>query len=449
MSYIGQEPGQGQAERFIFTATAVTDTVTADSDGRTIGYTIGQCSIFLNGVKQVIGVDVGVGGMNGSTVVFAEDFAIGDVVEVIALSAFSPSDTVSAASGGTFSGAVTAPSLVLTPGTAPGSPVEGQLYYNNADNVVYVYNGSSWGQVSNLTTGGTITSYISGSTTYRVHTFLTSGTFTPTSSFSVDWLVVAGGGGGGGAYDTGSGGGGAGGFRTGASHAVTAQAYTITVGAGGAVGGSTGTSGGGLIGGTGVNSSIVPVSGTSIISAGGGSGGAFNTTLAGGAGGSGGGGAHAGSGGAATSITPITGEVTTVQGYAGAGSSGNNNGSGGGGASVVGVAGTTTAGAGGTGEDQVMGLSAADSYTLLGNISAGHDSGGARYFSGGGGGGAYSTVSAGAGGTGGGGAGNNNGSNGSAGTDYTGGGGGGTGGGAGTFLGGAGGSGIVIIRYAI
>jgi len=106
MSYIGQESGQGQAERFIFTATAVTDTVTADSDGRTIGYTIGQCSIFLNGVKQVIGVDVGVGGMNGSTVVFAEDFAIGDVVEVIALSAFSPSDTVSAASGGTFSGAV-------------------------------------------------------------------------------------------------------------------------------------------------------------------------------------------------------------------------------------------------------------------------------------------------------------------------------------------------------
>ena len=105
MAYIGQEPGQGQAERFIFTATGVTDTVTADNDGRTIGYTIGQCSVFLNGVKQVIGDDIETP-MNGSTVVFAEDFAVGDVIEVIALSAFSPSDPVSASTGGTFSGNV-------------------------------------------------------------------------------------------------------------------------------------------------------------------------------------------------------------------------------------------------------------------------------------------------------------------------------------------------------
>ena len=112
MAYIGQEPGQGQAERYIFTATAVTDTVTADDNGVLINYTVGQVSVYLNGVKQVVGTDVGVGGMNGSTVVFASDYAIGDVIEVIALSAFSPSDTVSAASGGTFSGAVTFSSTV-------------------------------------------------------------------------------------------------------------------------------------------------------------------------------------------------------------------------------------------------------------------------------------------------------------------------------------------------
>jgi hypothetical protein len=62
-------------------------------------------SVYLNGVKQVIGVDVGVGEMNGSTVVFASDYAIGDVVEVIALSTFSPADTVPK-SGGTFTGNV-------------------------------------------------------------------------------------------------------------------------------------------------------------------------------------------------------------------------------------------------------------------------------------------------------------------------------------------------------
>ena len=113
MAYIGQEPGLGEAERFVFTATAVTDTVTADDDGVTIGYTVGQVSVYLNGVKQVVGTDVGVGGMNGSTVVFASNYAIGDVIEVIALSTFSPADTVPA-TGGTFLGNITAPNQATT-----------------------------------------------------------------------------------------------------------------------------------------------------------------------------------------------------------------------------------------------------------------------------------------------------------------------------------------------
>ena len=104
MSYIGQEPGLGQAERSIFTATAVTDTVTADDDGLPLNYTVGQVSVYLNGVKQVVGTDVTCS--NGSTVVFDSDYAIGDVIEVIALSTFSPADTVPA-TGGTFSGNVT------------------------------------------------------------------------------------------------------------------------------------------------------------------------------------------------------------------------------------------------------------------------------------------------------------------------------------------------------
>ena len=106
MAYLGQELGQGTAERFLFTATGAGTTVTNDDDGRTIGYTIGQCSIFLNGVKQVIPTDVVAS--NGSTVVFASAYASGDVIEVIALSAFSPSDTVSASTGGTFAGNVIA-----------------------------------------------------------------------------------------------------------------------------------------------------------------------------------------------------------------------------------------------------------------------------------------------------------------------------------------------------
>ena len=119
MAYIGQEPGLGQAQRSIFTAVAVTDTVTADDDGLPLNYTVGQVSVYLNGVKQVIGDDIETP-MDGSTVVFATNYAIGDVVEVIALSTFSPADTVPA-SGGTFSGNVIHSGTVTNSGAVTNS----------------------------------------------------------------------------------------------------------------------------------------------------------------------------------------------------------------------------------------------------------------------------------------------------------------------------------------
>jgi len=82
-------------------------------------------------------------------------------------------------------------------------------------------------------TGGTKTT----SGIYTIHTFTSSGTFTPNSPGIVEVLVVAGGGGGSGA------GGGAGGFVASSSYVVTAQTYNVTVGAGGAGGGSTATNG--------------------------------------------------------------------------------------------------------------------------------------------------------------------------------------------------------------
>ena len=108
MAYIGQSLGLGEAERFIFTATGSGTVVSNDDDGRTVGYTLHQVSVYLNGVKQVIGTGKDVVASDGSTVVFASAYASGDVIEVIALSAFSASDTVSASTGGTFSGSVIA-----------------------------------------------------------------------------------------------------------------------------------------------------------------------------------------------------------------------------------------------------------------------------------------------------------------------------------------------------
>ena len=103
MSYLGQAPGLGEAERFIFTASGSETSVTADDNGVLINYTVGQVSVYLNGVKLVMGTDFTA--TNGSTITGLSALTASDVVEVIALSTFSPADTVPA-TGGTFTGNV-------------------------------------------------------------------------------------------------------------------------------------------------------------------------------------------------------------------------------------------------------------------------------------------------------------------------------------------------------
>jgi len=106
MSYLGQAPGQGQAEYFLFTASGSETSVTTADDGRVVSYTPGQVSCYLNGVKLVEGSGKDFQATNGSTITGLSALTASDVVEVVALSAFSPSDTVSAANGGTFAGNV-------------------------------------------------------------------------------------------------------------------------------------------------------------------------------------------------------------------------------------------------------------------------------------------------------------------------------------------------------
>ena len=122
MSYLGQEPGQGQAEYFVFTASGSETSVTTADDGRPVSYTVGQVSVYLNGVKLIEGSGKDFVATNGSTIASLAALTASDVVEVVALSAFSPSDTVSASSGGTFSSAVTfGAGLTSTTGTFSGA----------------------------------------------------------------------------------------------------------------------------------------------------------------------------------------------------------------------------------------------------------------------------------------------------------------------------------------
>jgi hypothetical protein len=284
--------------------------------------------------------------------------------------------------------------------------------------------------------------------TYWYHAFLTSGTFTPIQSLSCDTLIVAGGGGGGGTGNGIAGGGGAGGLRGLTSQSfVGSTAYTVSVGAGGVGGLSAGT----YHGTNGGNSSIIGGA-LSLSATGGGAGGANNasTNLTGQAGGSGGGGSAGFTFGAGNA-----GGYSPVEGFrGGTGVTNLNSAGGGGGAGGVGAESNATrssgGGAGGVGLNTITG------YGSFSATATATKTGASGYYAGGGSGGGYydgATVAGGAGGGGTGGGGNGSANlPSSAGTTNTGGGGGGAGnyGAFGTvYPGAAGGSGIVIVRYAV
>jgi hypothetical protein len=299
-------------------------------------------------------------------------------------------------------------------------------------------------------TGGTIAIV---DTNFKTHTFTGTGTFavtnigTPTVGKQISYMVIAGGGGGASELTSTASrsGGGAGGFReakqacagytasplaVAGGQTVAVQSYPVTIGAGGA--GGPGPSGP-ADGSTGVDSVF-----NGITSAGGGNGSGTSAAPAkGGDGGSGGGGTQDNAGGPANGAgLGNTPPVSPPQGNNG-GTSDNTGPTylAGGGGGAGGVGGSAPAGNGGNG--------IATSIT------------GSPVTRAGGGGGGASTVgttrSAGAAGPGGGGQGNTGSGSlpASIGTANTGGGGGGGAGGPNPFpsCGGAGGSGVVIIRY--
>jgi hypothetical protein len=280
---------------------------------------------------------------------------------------------------------------------------------------------------------------------YKIHTFTGPGTFcvtsggTPAGSTTVEYIVVAGGGGGGRGYY--GGGGGAGGFRFAspslapatypakplagpAGLSVPVASYPIVVGAGGAVQPPSSKN-------PGSNSSF-----STITSTGGGAGGNRLPPLSnqsGSNGGSGGGAANDAGSSVGSGNTP---PVSPPQGNNG----GTHYGGAGGGATAVGGSHP-----GGSGPYGAVGGAGGGFPNAFG--TSGESSSPFYYFSGGGGGGGCLSTPSNAGGIGGGGDGGRCGGcgTGQAGTTNTGGGGGG--GGGNDSLSGAGGSGIVIIRY--
>ena len=271
-----------------------------------------------------------------------------------------------------------------------------------------------------VVTGGTLTS----DSTYYYRTFTGTGSLSISGgNLNSDILVVAGGGSGGTGAGSWGGGGGAGGYRTTldtSSVNIPIATHTVTVG-----GGGTGVTNRDTLNTSGTNSSIIGT-GFSFSSSGGGRGGNESASYyVGGNGGSGGGGNYNAAPGSGN-----VGSYTPVEGYSGASAQSGNNSAGGGGA-----------GASGSSSNGGIGRNTNSTWATV------TSTGSSGYYAGGGGSGQYPAMTPGSGGSGGGGAGSPNGTNnGVSGTANTGGGGGGTNG-NGTYYGGNGGSGIVIVRY--
>ena len=263
----------------------------------------------------------------------------------------------------------------------------------------------------------------------------TGGTATPVV-YDINYLLVAGGGGAGGRRDTGSAGGGAGGLLTSTINSISSgETLTLTVGGGGAAGYGNTTQRNGS---PGSSSSITSTAITDIIASGGGYGSGYGSSgsLAGGPGASGGGGSYGGAGGAGTPGQGNDGGDGNIGTCQGAG--------GGGGAGGAGSDGTASIG----GDGGVGATTTIINTTNATTSSVGEVSGSDLYFAGGGAGSIYpGSCSTNASGGLGGGADATFNQDGINAANNTGGGGGGTGN-APAFLGygGAGGSGVCILR---
>jgi hypothetical protein len=197
----------------------------------------------------------------------------------------------------------------------PASPQTGMIRYNTSLSVTEFWNGSAWIPIQRNTPGDTSTG---GSITttggFRIHTFTTNGTFTPTNTGVVDVLVVAGGGGG---TAIGGGGGGGGYIYVAGYPVIAGAAYPITIGTGGA-GAPTHTVGTNAAGTSSTFTAPAPAGTGTITTTGGGRGAPYPNGPSGPgfAGGSGGGG-PGGGGPSRPSVWFPGGNGTANQGYPG------------------------------------------------------------------------------------------------------------------------------------
>ena len=147
MAYIGTQPKDvrsfGRA-KFDFTATQGQTAFTgADDDSKTLGFTDGQIEVYVNGILMD---DSDFTTSNGNTVTLASAANLNDIISIVALQTDIPNSDYVPASGGTFTGAVTA-SDGLTVDDAGATPLTVDRATNNGTMIEMQRDGNFVGTV--------------------------------------------------------------------------------------------------------------------------------------------------------------------------------------------------------------------------------------------------------------------------------------------------------------
>jgi hypothetical protein len=125
MPYIGKSPSFGVRNRFVYVADASDTSVSgADANGATLTFTDGAyVDVYLNGVLLKPTTDYNTNTAN--TIAGISSMSANDEVTVVVYDVFAVADTVSATSGGTFSGGVTFGGVVDITDTTDSSDATG------------------------------------------------------------------------------------------------------------------------------------------------------------------------------------------------------------------------------------------------------------------------------------------------------------------------------------
>ena len=167
MPYIGPDANFANIKRFTYTATGgETSKSGSDDNSKSLAFDSGEnVTVHLNGILLVSSTDYNTSTAN--TIAGLSALSAGDVLEVRVYGLFSIADAVSAASGGTFSGDITALTITATGDTSAGD--NATMGYTAGEGLILTGQGSSTDVTIKNDADATVASIATGTTIFTIN----------------------------------------------------------------------------------------------------------------------------------------------------------------------------------------------------------------------------------------------------------------------------------------